>query len=199
MTACEPFHFKNTLSNTEMCKPCPLFSNTSEPAMKVCPCDDGYFRPSDGSEDAMPCTREYTHTCIHSYTLKINFILLGPPSAPQNIGASDVTNTSVIIMWEAPQDNGNRTDLFYSISHNVTDDVFNTTSTNMMLTGLIPFVYYELRVTADNGVSSQDNNTNARTVTISIMTEGGGNFCLSEYVTVCTCVIAVCVCVCVCV
>ena len=34
-TACEPFHFKNTLSNTEMCKPCPLFSNTSELAMEV--------------------------------------------------------------------------------------------------------------------------------------------------------------------
>ena len=79
-------------------------------------------------------------------------------------------------MWEAPEDNGNRSDLFYSISHNVTDEVFNTTSTNMMLTGLIPFVYYELRVTADNGVSSQDNNVNARTVTISIMTEGGGDY-----------------------
>ena len=44
-----------------MCKPCPMFSNGSEPAMEVCPCDDGYFRPSDGSEDAMRCTREYTH------------------------------------------------------------------------------------------------------------------------------------------
>ena len=79
-------------------------------------------------------------------------------------------------MWEAPQDNGDRTDLFYSISHNVTDDIFNTTSTNIMLTGLIPFVYYKLNVTAGNGVSSQDNNINARTVNISIMTEGGGNY-----------------------
>ena len=164
-----------------MCKPCPMFSNTSEPAMEMCPCDDGYFRPSDGSEDAMNCTREYTHTRTHAHTdmhTYLNYIsfILGPPSAPQNIAVSDVTNTSVIIMWEPPQDNGDRTDLFYSISHNVTDDVFNTTSTNMMLTGLIPFVYYELRVTADNGVSSQDNNTNARTVTISIMTEGGNYY-----------------------
>ena len=106
----------------------------------------------------------------------LKYFTAGPPSAPQNIAVSDVTNTSVIIMWEAPQDNGDRTDLFYSISHNVTDDVFNTTSTNMMLTGLMPFVYYELRVTADNGVSSQDNNINVRTVTISIMTKGGGNY-----------------------
>ena len=58
-SACEPFYFKDTLSSTEMCTPCPLFSNTSEPAMEVCPCDDGYFRPSDGSEDAMRCTRKY--------------------------------------------------------------------------------------------------------------------------------------------
>ena len=100
-------------------------------------------------------------------------------------------------MWEPPQDSGGRTDLFYSISHNVTDDIFNTTSTNIMLTRLIPFVYYELRVTADNGVSSQDNNINARATTISIMTEGGGIFCLSEYVCVCVCP-CVCVCTCVC-
>ena len=45
----------------------------------------------------------------------------------------------------------------------------------MMLTGLIPFVYYKLRITAENGVSSQDNDINARTVTISIMTEEGGS------------------------
>ena len=92
-------------------------------------------------------------------------------------------------MWEAPQDNGDRTDLFYSISHNVTDDIFNTTSTNMMLTGLVPFVYYELRVTADNGVSSQDNNINPRTVTISIMTEEGGSYHGLTYVCVYICVI----------
>ena len=42
-----------------MCKPCPLFSNTSadDVAVAVCPCDEGYFRPSDDSENAMHCTR----------------------------------------------------------------------------------------------------------------------------------------------
>ena len=92
--------------------------------------------------------------------------------------------------------NGDRTDLFYSISHNVTDDVFNTTSTNMMLTGLVPFVYYELRVTADNGVSSQDNNINARTVTISVMTEEGGNFCQSVCLSTYVCICVICPCYC---
>ena len=86
---------------------------------------------------------------------------------------SGVTNTSVFIMWEAPADNGNRTDLFYTISHNVTGDIFDTAFTNITLTELIPFVSYELRVTAGNGVSSQDDdNIDIRTVTISII--GGG-------------------------
>ena len=64
----------------------------------------------------------------------------------------------------------------------------------MMLTRLIPFAYYELRVTAGNGVSSQDNNINARTVTISIMTEGGGSYYSWNTLYVCT---RVCMCVCV--
>jgi len=87
-------------------------------------------------------------------------------------------------MWEAPEDNGGRTDLFYTISHSVTGDIFNTTSTNITLTGLISFVSYELRVTADNGVSSQDDdNIDLRTVIISIMTERGGiSICLSTYI-----------------
>ena len=46
-----------------MCQSCPLFSNTTESdtAVAVCPCDSGYYRPLDGSEDASPCTREYAH------------------------------------------------------------------------------------------------------------------------------------------
>ena len=57
-TACQPLSFKNTLSNDDMCQPCPMFSNTTDIAVAVCPCDPGYFRPLDGSEDAMPCTRK---------------------------------------------------------------------------------------------------------------------------------------------
>ena len=43
-------------------------------AMEVCPFDDGYFRPTDGSEDAMACTviceyinvhKLHIHVCMH--------------------------------------------------------------------------------------------------------------------------------------
>ena len=172
----------------------------------------------------MACTREYTHTfthtctsthstCAHThtqtrkYTLnmhkycylkRINFCFVGPPSAPQNVVVSNVTNTSVFIMWEASANNGNRMDLFYSISHNVTGDIFTANSTNITLTELIPFVSYELDITAKNGVSSQDDdNIDMRTVTISIMTEGGGICaCVCVPHALCMCV-RVCMCACV--
>ena len=48
----------------------------------------------------------------------------------------------------------------------------NDTETNV--TGLTPFVYYTFSVTAENAVSSQDININARTVRVTATTEEGG-------------------------
>ena len=79
-------------------------------------------------------------------------------------------------MWEASTDNGNRADLIYTITQNVTDDIVTTANTNITLMRLLPFVSYEIRVTADNGVSSQDGNEEGRTLNVSIMTLEGGNY-----------------------
>ena len=87
-------------------------------------------------------------------------------------------------MWQAPVDNGNRSDIFYTISQNVTSTTFNTTDTSITLTGLTPFVYYEIRVTADNGVSSQSNDVKNRSETFPILTLPGGN---------CVCMCACCI------
>ena len=95
-------------------------------------------------------------------------------------------------MWEASTDNGNRADLIYTITQNVTDDIVTTASTSITLMGLLPFVSYEIRVTADNGVSSQDGNEEGRTLNISIMTLEGGNYFYN-----CVCVSA-CACTCAC-
>ena len=46
--------------------------------------------------------------------------------------------------------------------------------TETSVTGLTPGVYYTFSVTAENAVSSQDNNINARTVRDTANTEEGG-------------------------
>ena len=106
----------------------------------------------------------------------------------------EVTNGSTFVTWEAPEDDGGRTDLFYVVSNNVTNSVFITSATYAHLTGLINSVQYEIRVTASNGVSHLDNN-DERTVNVSIMTEGGGSHisvCLSVCLYSSECV-AVCI------
>ena len=56
--ACPPFMFKNTVSNTDMCQPCPAFSSTTknDTGVAVCPCFLGFYRAV--GEEAMRCTRE---------------------------------------------------------------------------------------------------------------------------------------------
>ena len=46
--------------------------------------------------------------------------------------------------------------------------------TSFLLENLIPFVGYEIYVTADNGVSSQDPSIIKRSVTVPVMTMEGG-------------------------
>lgn len=97
-------------------------------------------------------------------------IYAGPPSAPLNLSASDVTDTTVFLEWETPLDDGDRSDLSYTISHNISSDSYNTNDTSFLLENLIPSTHYEIHVTADNGVSSQDDAVDDRTVSVQIMT-----------------------------
>ena len=103
------------------------------------------------------------------YTL----LFIGPPSAPHDLSASDLTDTTVFLQWSSSLDDGNRSDLFYTISENVSSISYITVNTSFLLENLIPFVYYEIRVTADNGVSSQDPTADERTVSVQIMTMEG--------------------------
>ena len=154
-----------------MCQPCPVLTNTTD---IVCPCNPGYFRPLDGSEDTMPCTREYVRMYMHMH-ISISVFIIGPPSEPQNVTFFNINSTSVFIVWEAPEDNGGRTDLFYTVSQNFTNSIL-TNNTYITLTGLIPFIYYVISVTSDNGISSQDDNDAVRTVFVSIMTLDGNHY-----------------------
>ena len=60
------------------------------------------------------------------------------------------------------------------------------TQTNV--TGLTPSVLYTFSVTAENDVSSQDNNINVRTVTTTATTEEGGLFGSQMYTFLKVCV-----------
>ena len=55
--------------------------------------------------------------------------------------------------------------------------------TETSVTGLTPGVYYTFSVTAENAVSSQDNNINARTVRDTANTEEGGIYISTSNVT----------------
>ena len=104
------------------------------------------------------------------------YAYVGPPSAPRNLNHFDVTNTTVFLQWDYPLDNGNRLDLFYTISENISNVNYDATNTSFLLENLIPFVNYEIRVTADNGVSSQDPDIDKRTVSVQIMTKEGSTY-----------------------
>ena len=78
------------------------------------------------------------------------------------------------LQWDSPLDDGNRSDLFYTILENISNSSYDTNTTSFVLENLIPFVYYEILVTAENGVSSQDPSVEHRSVTISVITLEGG-------------------------
>ena len=59
-------------------------------------------------------------------------------------------------------------------SGGVTVVMSEVNDTEKNVSGLTPGVLYTLSVTAENDVSSQDNNINARTVSITATTQEGG-------------------------
>ena len=98
---------------------------------------------------------------------------IGPPSAPRDLTALLVTNTTVSLLWSRAVYEGDDRDLFYIISNNVSNSSYVTNVTSFLLENLIPFVYYEIHVTADNGMPSQDSTIDDRTVSVQIMTMEG--------------------------
>ena len=60
------------------------------------------------------------------------------------------------------------------INRGVTVAVIEETGNEARVTGLSPGVNYTFYVTAENDISSQDSNTNARTASITAITEGEG-------------------------
>ena len=49
--------------------------------------------------------------------LMVHVTNLGPPSAPLNLTVSNVTNTSVVLSWLPPEDDGGRniSEIYYTV------------------------------------------------------------------------------------
>ncbi|XP_051979806.1 ephrin type-B receptor 3-like isoform X6 [Xyrauchen texanus] len=90
--ACSPGTFKSK-QGEGFCSPCPPNSRTSSGAASICSCRNGYYRADNDSPDS-GCTTV--------------------PSAPRNV-ISSVNETSLILEWSEPRDQGGRDDLLYNV------------------------------------------------------------------------------------
>ncbi|XP_052395331.1 ephrin type-B receptor 3-like isoform X5 [Carassius gibelio] len=90
--ACSPGTFKSK-QGEGFCSPCPPNSRTSSGASSICSCRTGYYRADNDSPDS-GCTTV--------------------PSAPRSV-ISIVNETSLVLEWSEPRDQGGREDLLYNV------------------------------------------------------------------------------------
>uniref|UniRef100_A0A8C1MEZ6 Ephrin type-B receptor 3 n=1 Tax=Cyprinus carpio TaxID=7962 RepID=A0A8C1MEZ6_CYPCA len=90
--ACSPGTFKSK-QGEGLCSPCPPNSRTSSGAASICSCRTGYYRADNDSPDS-GCTTV--------------------PSAPRSV-ISSVNETSLVLEWSEPRDQGGREDLLYNV------------------------------------------------------------------------------------
>ncbi|XP_071528674.1 ephrin type-A receptor 4-A isoform X4 [Panulirus ornatus] len=159
---CQPGKYKDSVGAAD-CRACPDHSAAPHAGASECRCDTGYYRaPKDPR--SMPCTR--------------------PPSKPQNITVNFVDQSTVILAWQPPVNDGGRTDTLYRVicdacgGHvsysppQVAEWSFN--ATQVTISGLNPVTTYRFQVFAENGVSDQGRDP--QYVDITVTTEASGGF-----------------------
>ncbi|XP_044591144.1 ephrin type-B receptor 1-B isoform X13 [Cotesia glomerata] len=137
-TECPIGKFKHE-AGSHTCEKCPAHSTAPDYGFVECRCDVGYFRaPKDPRK--MPCTQ--------------------PPSAPQNLTVNFVDQSTVILSWNAPYQQGGRLDTTYrvvcdacstGVKYIPNTEIFN--DTKITITGLNAVTTYRFQVFAENGVS----------------------------------------------
>ncbi|XP_044762766.1 ephrin type-B receptor 2 isoform X2 [Coccinella septempunctata] len=136
---CTPGTYKAEVGDG-LCLKCPKHSQGPDFGLTECRCDNGYYRaPSDPKN--MSCTQ--------------------PPSAPQNLSVSFVDQSTVILTWSAPENQGGRHDIRYRVKcdacslglvqYSPSQPSFN--ETRITITGLNAVTTYRFEVFAENGVS----------------------------------------------
>ncbi|XP_028650752.2 ephrin type-A receptor 4b isoform X1 [Erpetoichthys calabaricus] len=91
--SCRPGFYK-PLAMDAYCMKCPPYSYSDKEGASECVCEKGYYR-AETDPKSMACTR--------------------PPSAPEN-PISVINETSVILEWSPPRENGGRGDVTYNIN-----------------------------------------------------------------------------------
>lgn len=140
-TACSADTYKSTYSNVDSCLSCPL-NSASDQGSSCCICKRGFYRTAD-ELPSVPCTAS--------------------PSKPLNVQLVEEDSYSLSITFDAPLDNGGRSDLSYSIEYQESSMSFRGYISagiielrTFTLDGLKPVTEYTIRVTAENGISDQD-------------------------------------------
>ena len=80
-----------------------------------------------------------------------------PPTKVQQLQATQSTNTTITIQWNAPANTGGRNDLVYQISYRRigSEQIITSTTTQNthQLTGLQPLSEYRITVVSANGIT----------------------------------------------
>ncbi|KAK6617477.1 hypothetical protein RUM43_014486 [Polyplax serrata] len=90
---CPPGKYKHSTGD-DKCQGCPEHSKAPDYGFSECRCNSGYYRAAKDPKD-MPCTQ--------------------PPSAPQNVTSYFVDQSTVILSWSPPQQQGGRNDTVYRV------------------------------------------------------------------------------------
>ncbi|CAI8031556.1 Ephrin type-A receptor 4-A, partial [Geodia barretti] len=163
---CPEGTFSSGLGNGP-CETCPANSEGTGTGLSLCPCLQDYYRaPYEGP--SVPCTQS--------------------PGRPSDVRVSNVTNTSAVLSWSPPDNGGGRP--LYEIGYTVNATgsggervvVSGVNDTETIVTGLTPGVLYTFSVSAENDVSSQDNNVNARSLSTTATTLEGVGGTVTEFV-----------------
>ncbi|XP_074602302.1 eph receptor tyrosine kinase isoform X2 [Brevipalpus obovatus] len=138
---CPPGTYKPKIGD-QSCGPCPHHSTAPYHGSTECKCDNGYYRATKDPK-WFPCTQ--------------------PPSAPRNLTASSVDQSSVTLAWSVPNYLGGRNDTVYrvecelcpsTVSYMPAQEAFN--ETKVTISGLNPLTTYRFVIYAENGVSGHE-------------------------------------------
>ena len=120
---------------------------------------------------------------VHLQAITTFNISTAPPTVPNNLMITSITNTSISLMWEKPDVIG-RDDYYFAVKYRTDSSLKFITAFKVIdksnviaytLHNLTSYTSYEISVTAVNGVSDQDwYNDCIRTATITAATLEGG-------------------------